>query len=197
LPLGVVSVAMFPRIALELLLAVGVLFIGLTFWQIQKRATFLKRAICNPEFLQSVISLKALSNPPALVAFFAKKREMGYVSNISIAVEADRLAQRRPKMISVACLLCVLTCSYFLGVSYLAINGVLFLLLSINPLCLSGRENALEQILTIAVILYRWRGENPAECEAWIERAWALRPVYEAVKAASSTCANSSEVDGR
>jgi hypothetical protein len=40
------------------------------------------------------------------------------------------------------------------------------------------------QLLSIAMILYRWHVEDPAGCEAFIGDAYRLRAVYEAVVSA-------------
>jgi len=57
------------RMGLELVLAVAIFFIGGTFWQLQKRRTFLRRAIRDPKLLAPLISLDTLSCPPTRVAF--------------------------------------------------------------------------------------------------------------------------------
>jgi hypothetical protein len=172
------------RIGIELVLVVAIFFIGGTFWQLQKGRTFLRRAIRDPKLLASLISLDTLSCPPPRVAFFAQKNEIGYFLNIGIVINSDEKSQRLPKAISCVLLGCLFVGSYFLGWPFLAANLVLFPLLSFAGLSESGRLNALEQVLTLAVILHRWHGENPGECDQWVRQGQgSLRTLYEAVKA--------------
>lgn len=172
------------HLALELVLGVGILLAGTTFWQLRKREKYLQRTIREPNSLEHPLSLNTLSDPPAQVALFAQKTEMGYPLNIKVVIDADRQSQRSPKLISVAVLVFLLAASYFLGAPFLAVNSLLFLLLSLGGPTQSARLNASEQVLALAVILYRWRTEDPVRCEEWIQKARNLHPLYEAVKAA-------------
>jgi hypothetical protein len=153
------------------------------FWQLQKRRTFIKRAIRDPNLLASLLSLDNLSSPPPRVAFFAQKSEIGYFFNIGVAINSDEKSQRLPKVISCVLLGCLFMGSYFLGWPFLATNLILFLLLSFVGLSESGQSNALEQVLTLAVLLRKWHGENPVECDQWVRQGQgSLRTLYEAVK---------------
>jgi hypothetical protein len=172
------------QLGLELVLGVAVLFAGTTFWQLHKREKFLQRTIREPKSLRPPLSLHTLSDPPAQVAIFAQKSEMGYPLNIKVVIEADRRSQRYPKLISVTVLVFLLAASYFLGAVFLVVNSLLFLLLSLGGLTQSARLNASQQVLALAVILYRWRTEDPVRCDEWVQKAPSLHPLYEAVRAA-------------
>jgi len=88
------------------------------------------------------------------------------------------------KIVSGFVLLGVVLGSYFLGTVYLAINVIIIFLSAIPGISEPARDNALLQVLTLAVILDKWRAENATDCEQWIEQAWSLRPLYNAVKSA-------------
>jgi hypothetical protein len=76
-----------------------------------------------------------------------------------------------------------------MGLVYLAINVGLFFLTALVPISSSARMNATDHILTIGVILHQWRLAKPADCDRWIDDAWSLRPLYDAVKKASDQIA--------
>jgi hypothetical protein len=83
---------------------------------------------------------------------------------------------------SVIVLAVILTASFFLGVPYLVIDLIVFVLSHIGMLSQAAENNALQHVLTIALILDKWRSEKPTECEDWIEKANSLRPLYNATR---------------
>ena len=174
------------NIIIEIVLGTAVLFAAQSFWQLRKRQSFLKQAISNTVLLQLVISRDSLTSPPPHIVFLTslpvQKDETGYVINIKRVSDADRATQRRVTLMFAVPIVAILVGSYFLGALYLAINVGLFFLTALVPISSSARRNAVDHILTIAVILHRWRLERPAECDKWIEDAWSLRPLYEAVR---------------
>ena len=170
------------HIIIEIVLAVAMLFAASTFWQLRKRAKFLKEAMCSPPFLESLISREWLASPPPRVLAFTQLNKLGYVFNIKIVVDADRVSQRKVTLFHAVAVVVIFIGSYFLGPLYLAINFILFFLTAIGPISLPAKNNAAEHILTIGLILHKWRLTNASECDEWIEHAWSLRPLYEAVK---------------
>ena len=58
---------------------------------------------------------------------------------------------------------------------------VLFCLCGLGPLSNPARFNAIEQIVELAVILFRWDREDPNECAAFVERAHSLCDLYATV----------------
>lgn len=172
------------HITIEIVLAVATLFASLTFWQLRKRERFLKMAIYNSPFLESVISRERLANPSPRISVFAQKNEGGYVFNMKLAVDADSASQRRVTLFSAVAIAAIFIGSYFLGVSYLVINVVLFFLTDLVPISSSAQSNAMEQVFIMALILHKWRLDNATECDQWVEHAWSVHPLYEAVKKA-------------
>lgn len=172
------------HIMIEIVLAVAMLFAASAFWQLRKRAKFLKQAICSPQFLESLISPKRLASPPQHVLVFVQKNKVGYVLNMKTVMDADRAAQRRVTLFHAGAIAAIFFGSYLLGPVYLAINVVLFLLMASEPISSSAKTNATEHIFAIGLILHKWRLDNANECDQWIEYAWSLRPLYEAVKKA-------------
>lgn len=172
------------HIIIEIVLALVIFFAAQAIWQIRKREKFLKHVVCNPPFLESMISRERLVNPPERISIFAQKNEVGYILNMKCVVDADKASQRRAAMIFAVVVAAILIGSYFLGVFYLLINLVLLCLAASIPISRSAQSNALEHVFTIALILHKWRLENPSECDEWIAYAKSLRPIYEAVKKA-------------
>jgi hypothetical protein len=71
--------------------------------------------------------------------------------------------------------------SYFVGEASFWTNIALFCLAGVQPLGGAAKGNAVDHILSMALILFRWRKENQRECEAWIERGWSLKTLYAVV----------------
>src|SRR4051794_21715387 len=89
------------RITSEIMLAVVTFLAGGVFWQFPKRTKFLKAAMCSETFLREFITRGALESPSPMNAEFAQKftnDASGYVVNIKILFDADRISQRPPQM---------------------------------------------------------------------------------------------------
>ena len=175
---------MITKIVIEVVLVIITFFAGGLFWHLQRRGKYLAQIICNEPFLSQFVSRDALESASPMITPFAEKNQVGYFLNIKLVIDADRISQRRTKLIFLAILAAAFTGSYFLGVPYLAVSIVIFFLSGLGPLSPSVQSSALQHVLAIALILDRWRTENTAECEQWIEQARSLRPLYNAVKAA-------------
>ena len=67
-----------------------------------------------------------------------------------------------------------------------ACEGILLFLLLFEPLSNAAKKSALQHVLILGLILRKWRQENPTECDDWIEQAWTLQPLYDAIKDASA-----------
>jgi hypothetical protein len=170
------------RIAVEILLGLITFFAGGLYWQLRKRAKFLAEAITCQPLLDQFISRETLEGASPMVTPFAEKK-VTYALNVQLVVDADTASQRRTTFIFVLVLAATLIVSYFLGMVYLGINIVLFFISAFSPISPSARSNALQHILALALILHRWRAENPAECDEWVARVPSLGPIYDAVRA--------------
>src|SRR5437773_9613108 len=155
---------MIARIAIEIVLGLVTFFAGGLFWQLRKRARFLADAIRNEPLLSQFISRETLESASPMVTPFAEKK-VTYALNVQLVVDADAASQRRTMFIFVLILAATLVGSYFLGIAYLAINLALLFFSAFSPISPSARSNALQHVLALALILYRWRTENPHECD--------------------------------
>jgi hypothetical protein len=178
------GVRMIIRISAEIFLAIVAFLIGGVFWQFQKRRRFLKQVVANELFLSQFITRSTLEAASPMITPFAEKNEMGYLLNVKVVIDADRISQRRVMLTFGVVLLAILLGSYMFGLAYLAINVVVVFLSALSPILQSTQSNALEHVLAIALILHKWHAENASECERWIEHAYTLRPLYSAVKRA-------------
>ena len=179
----------------ELVLATVTLFAGTLWWQLRKRRQFLRQAVRNETYLTQLISREALLNPPSRLEPYLQKNKIGYFVNVDVLNRADQRSQRLPRIFTLLLLAIVVVWSFRLGYSYLAVNGVLFCALSIVPIYDSAKYNAAEHILTLALILYRWRTDNPAECDQWVGQARSLEKLYRAMRTATATSAKSTGTD--
>jgi hypothetical protein len=170
------------KILIEIALAVIIFFAGGLFWQLRKRAKFLRAVIGSESFLVKFISRSALDTASPMITPFADKK-LTYGLNVRLIIDADIASQRRPMIIFVLVIVAALVGSWFLGVVYFVVSLMLFFVSSASPISDSARSNALQHILAIALILDRWHAENSPECDEWIQRVPSLRPIYNAVKA--------------
>lgn len=175
---------MIDHVLAELALAAGTFIAGGLWWQLRKRAKFLRHVLSNQSFLDFFITREILVNPPAQIWPYTQKNPIGYFVNIDVVVKADRSSQRVTKIISLVCLLLIFGFSLYLGYAYMAINFGLFCLVGFMPMTQPAKGNAVEQIVTLAVILYRWRTENSAECDNWVAQGRSLQKLYGSVQKA-------------
>ena len=77
--------------------------------------------------------------------------------------------------------------SYYLGIPYLIINGVLFVLTSFFPIIERMAVDAMEFHYTIAVILHNWRLEDRTEYEQLMSRTMNFRLICDAVEKAQAS----------
>jgi hypothetical protein len=173
------------HILAKLVLLMATFFFGYLWWQLGKRAIFLKRILRSQPGLDTFISKEKLVNSHSRIEPYVPKNSIGYFINIDLVLKADHSSQRVPKVISSICLLLILGVSLHLGYAYLAINLGLLCALGFWPIEASAGGNALDQVLTLAVILYRWHEENPGECDKFVAEARSLQKLYGAVRKAT------------
>jgi len=176
---------MFFTILIELLILAILLFFGDSFWQLVKRDRFMKNAVNDQQLLDNFITKEFFLNPPARVALYAQKNDIGWFMNIHVLLKSDRATQSKMKTIYLIIVLLLLAGSYMLGMTFLVINLVCFMLLTMLPISNAAKVNTLENILCLALILHHWRSENTLECDQWIEQGRSLNKVYNSVKKAS------------
>jgi uncharacterized membrane protein YwzB len=170
------------KILLELIILVALFFLGDSFWQLIKRDKFMRDAVNNKQLLDNFITKELFLNPPARVALYAKKNEIGWFMNIHVLLKSDRSTQTKMKTILIIIVLVLLAGSYILGWAFFAINSICFMLMTLFPISNSAKINALENILCLALILHHWRSENALECDQWIEQGRSLHKVYNSIK---------------
>jgi hypothetical protein len=175
------------RIAGEVLLATLTFFLGGTLWQLHKRKAFVKWASARQPFLNGLLSREMLADPPPQLEPYLAKNKIGYFINLTNVVSAERRSQRVPWIIAFCALLLVLSGSFYLGSTYLAINVALICFLGFQPISEAAKRNACEHILTMAAILYRWHADDSGECDEWVAHVPSLTTLYRAVVTASSS----------
>jgi hypothetical protein len=161
------------------------------FWQIRKRKQYLRNIISDQIFLKNFISYDLLQNPPPRVSIYYdtnRPRTAGEYGILMVSIlEADNKSQLIIKIDSIILILIIIIASYFSGgATFLIIQFSLFCLLAFIPILKSARNNALEHVLTFALILYRWRLEYPEECAQWTQNVPPIQPIYNVVKAVES-----------
>jgi hypothetical protein len=102
--------------------------------------------------------------------------------NISCVCESDRKTIKRFEIVFGLIGITATVVSYALDPFFLVFNCVLFVLPVFIPIAQSAQRSAIDHIMEIAVILYRWRSDNPIECDKFINSASSLQPLYNAIK---------------
>lgn len=87
------------QILAEVMLFVITFAAGGTWWQLRKRARFVRKIIKDEILLNGVISKDALANPPAQILPYIQKNKIGYFMNIDVVLRADQTSQRIPKVL--------------------------------------------------------------------------------------------------
>jgi hypothetical protein len=175
---------MIAKILIEIVLALIVFFAGGLFWQLRKRAKFLRSIIGSEPFLAQFISRSTLDNASPMVTPFAEKK-LTYALNVQLVIDADMASQRRTTFMFLAVIIAAVFSSWFLGPIYFVVNILVFFFSAASSISESARSNALQHVLAIALILDRWRAENSLECDEWIQKVPSLQPIYNAVKSIS------------
>jgi hypothetical protein len=174
------------RIAIELILSVAALLASYSFWQVRKRDVYFRHMMRDQHFLETWFSAYrttfAKMRDPVIP--FEGKNGIPYMLTLGVVGRADRAAIRLLYLSFGVPLAAILIGSYFLGLPYLAVNVALSCLSALAPLCRPAKESALTDILEVAVVLRKWDTENASDCEKFVQQAWALKPLYEAVRKA-------------
>jgi len=173
---------MITNIMIEVVIAIVILFVSNSFWQLIKRDRFLRNLIRFSPFLEELILKGSLNDPSPKFAVHAEKNQLGYAINISCAIESDRKTIKRLEIIFSLVGITATVASYALGHIFLILNSVLFILPVFFPIAQSAQRSAIDHIMEIAVILYRWRSDNRNECDNFINNASSLQPLYNAIK---------------
>lgn len=173
---------MITHIIIEFTLAIAILYTSTSFWQLLKRDNFLKEKIGLNPFLEDVILRNSLDEPNPQFAVYAEKHQLGYASNIHCVIEADRKTINRLEMIFGAIGITVTALTCVLGLPYLVLSCLLFVLPVFLPITQSAQRSAIDHIMEIAVILYRWRSDNPMEYNSFISSATSLQALHKAIE---------------
>jgi hypothetical protein len=170
------------KIIIEIALAFITMIASNLFWQIIRRKQFLIAALHDEPFLKGFFAQIDLDRPKPDLELYVQQIPGGYAMNLKLVIQSDEVTQRRPRMFMTVVLILIFTASYYiLGGLYLVINLLIFSLFSLCKLSKSTYGNAFEHIVTVALIIHRWHLMNPSHCKLFIERAWALRPLYNAI----------------
>lgn len=176
---------MITHVAIEIVLAVTILFASSSFWQLTKRDIYLKEIIRNKSLLENLIIRSNLDAPNPIDAVFAEKNEIGYILKLQCVTKSDQQTIKRLKIIFGLIGIVVTIASGALGSTYFIVNCVLLTLPAFFPIMQSAQRSAIDHIMEIAVILHRWRSENPMECDNFISNTTSLQPLYNTIKNAN------------
>ena len=173
---------MIVRILVEAVLAVGIFVVSNGIWEIRRRRLFLGHALKKQAALEAYITRERLAAAPKDVSVYAEKTKLGYAANVIMVIEADARSQKQAAFISMAIVLIALVFSWFLGIWYFLASLPFVVLPAWGSISQAAQQSVLSQILSLALILYKWRLESPTECDQWVSGRQDLAFVYDAVK---------------
>jgi hypothetical protein len=168
-------------IVIEVVLAIGILFVANSFWQLVKRDNFLKKIIRSKPLLEEVIPRSALHKSDPKIAAYAEKTQLGYALNIPLVVEADRKTIKRLQIIFGLIGIIVAAGSYAFGLIYLILNCTFFAIPAFFPITQSAQRSAIDHVIEIAVILFHWRSEDSMQCDDFANKS-VLRTLNDVIK---------------
>jgi CheY-like chemotaxis protein len=170
------------HVVIEVVLAFAMLFTSQCGWQLVKSRLFLARVFSDQAFWEKFITRERLNDSSPYTATMTKRSDLGFMFNIRNEVNTEVVVHRRLILVAGIGVGVILVCSWCLGLVYFIINFGLALLSGSGPLCQSARDGVMRHVLTLGIILHKWRNENAAECDAFVKQASGLRVLYEAVE---------------
>jgi len=165
------------RVAIEIVIA-GILFVAaMWFWQSVKSRGYLKKC-CQDEallnrFLSELNDQKPFSQRTSQLQAF----EGNWALNMLLRTRVSRGAFGAMKTMTLVVCLALIGLSYFLGLIFLAINVAIFLLWGIPGAFGAAANAALQDILSMASIAYRWKREDPLSYQEFLAQAYGLHKI--------------------
>lgn len=86
----------------------------------------MKVLVNNQPFLDQFISKESFNHPPARVALYSQKNNIGWFTKIQVLLKSDRETQRKIETAYLIIALLLLVGSYMLGVTFLIVNSIFF-----------------------------------------------------------------------
>lgn len=160
---------------IEGVLVLATMSFGYGFWSVLKSPTHLTRVLQDSTELKRFIDF---IGPDKLVSKTQSLEPIldSFAKNIETWEKAHIISLRSGRNLSLLLSIGIFIGSYFMGWSYLTINFILFLSLSVVPIATSAKNNNMSHIHTIMLNLYKWHKENPENC---LEYCTKQRPEFE------------------
>ncbi len=170
------------KVVIEIVLALTAVFAGTMVWGVRQKNKFLIQKANDQDFLDEFVDTLQREKPFSERAKDIEPLGYGYFENIALVTQATSRADRSLQRLGVLLLAAILILSYFLGVWSVAVNVMVFILVSFIPLSEAQVRNALTSILEAAQILYKWNEANPGECQELMEETQSLKKIHKAIK---------------
>jgi hypothetical protein len=170
------------RIGIEIVFVLVLNFSAMGFWQSVATRRVFSKSLADQDFLDRVISALNDEKPFTERARDLRMLQGGWANNLAAVLQVQTESLSRARSLHLIIALAVLIGSYFLGIVYLCINVGIFFLLGLFGRTRSSVRIAYRDTVALAVILYRWRHENPKEHASFMESGWTLRELNGAVE---------------
>lgn len=151
---------------LEGIMLLVLLMSGNSFWSLLKAPFHLKTLLNNLQELERLIEfldpIKLKDEAQQVEPVFGTFRE-----NIELWHVAHMKNLNNSRNMTLLICITILVSSYFMGISYLVINSIIFLLPSVFPIVSSAKNNNATHIHTIILNIYKWNTIAPDSCNEY------------------------------
>jgi len=152
-------------------------------FQSLKRKRALHRLATNDSTLRELITLPVLdSAAPEQTHLSRASTNEEFLVIIYALISSDNAAISTMRLLSGLLLSVGLAASYMLGAGWLIACVASVLLASTVPLSGPGARSAVQNLLETALVLDRWRSHDQVACIKFLEQAYTLRPLFDAVE---------------
>ena len=175
------------NIAIEIVLSIIVIFIGINVGNIYKRNKLIRKTMQDDiklnKLIKSMYSDGVFNAAPEEISITGRFYTDNYLINIMNEIQSSKVALDKARNMLLIGLIIILAVSYYIGNIYIIINLMLFIIIAlITPLGESAIKNAYLDVRSISWNLYHFYREQPKECEAFIKEAYSLEKVFKAIK---------------
>lgn len=170
------------RILIELALAPVLLFFALWFWQAFHRKRYIRRLAQDQKTLDEFVQALNSESPFSERAAILEPVNGNWALNMLLVTKSDQQAIGTVQVISVLVCAAVVVGSFFLGPVFLAANLGLALLPALIGAGAATKNSALGEILSMALIIYRWKQADPESYRRFLLEAVGIHKLDSAVE---------------
>ena len=167
------------KIITEFVLGMILLALGAGFWACVKSPSFIADILSNRKAIERYI------NKIGIIKIIEDSKEIkpivdSYSYNMIMLLKEGIGSLDQARNMNLIIGLIIIGGSYFLGLTFLLINIVIFLLTAGFPLPASAQNNAFSDVYSLILNVYKWNNDSPEECKNFClnEQYRLLKNIY-------------------